>query len=79
MSKDTYTVAEWETYPYTAYDKRNWTVYHRVRLVCYDRNTADVVVERKIPKEGLTTWTEVESYELRAHGVTHVEKAGGES
>lgn len=74
---DSYTVAKWETHPYTSYDKRGQTVHHRVRLKHYDRNSADVVVERKEPAEGLVQWTEVESYELRAHGVTHVDKRGG--
>ena len=79
MNSETYTVAEWETHPYTSHDKRHRTVHHRIRLMWYSSDMADVVVERKIPDEGLTSWTEVEIYELRPHGVTHVSKSEGES
>lgn len=71
---ETYTVAKWETHPYTGYQRRGQSVFHRVRLKQYDQTAADVIVERRAPADGLTSWTEVESYELRPHGVTHVDK-----
>jgi SPX domain protein involved in polyphosphate accumulation len=74
---ETYTIAQWETHPYTSHDKRSWTVHHRIRLKRYDTTTADIVVERKIPKEGLTGWNEVEAYELREHGVEHLQRKAG--
>lgn len=72
-----YTVAEWETHPYTSYDKRSRTVYHRVRLLVYDDGNVDVCVERKIPAEGLVKWTAVDVYEVRPHGVNHLDVQDG--
>jgi hypothetical protein len=66
---DTYTVAEWETSPYTAYDKRGDVVEHRVRLIHYDRNVTDVVRERRDPHSAAQSgWVEVEIYEMRPYG-----------
>lgn len=74
---DSYTVAQWETHPYTSHDKRGQTVYHRVRLLCYFNKDVDVVVERKEPAAGVDEWTEVEVYECRDHAVSYVDKRGG--
>lgn len=71
------TVATWKTHPYTSHDKRSWTVHHRVLLKKYDSGLVDVIVERKLPDAGQTSWAEVEAYEIRPHGVEHVEYLGG--
>jgi len=69
-----YTVFEWETHPYTSYDKRSQTVQHRVQIKHYEKTAVDVVKEVREPAAGLKKWTEVEVWEVRQHGVTHVEK-----
>jgi hypothetical protein len=74
---ETYTVAEWETHPYTSHDKRSRTVYHRVRLLVYDEGTIDVVAQRKIPAIGSDEWTAVDVYEVRPSGVSHIDVHDG--
>lgn len=64
---ETVTIASWTTSPYTSYDKRGVVIHHRVRIVRYDRTTADVVHERR---EGNDDWTTVGAVELREHGLT---------
>jgi hypothetical protein len=46
-------------------------------LKVYGDGLLDVIVERKNPDAGHTNWSEVEAYEVRSHGVEHMEYLGG--
>jgi hypothetical protein len=63
---DEYTIAEWETSPYTSYDKRGIVVRHRVRIVRYGETGTDVIHQRR---EGDEDWKPVEAVEIRDHGM----------
>jgi hypothetical protein len=65
---DDLVLASWTSHPYTSHDRRHIAVHHRVRVIHYDRSSADVVHERR---EGNDDWKTVEVAELRDHGLTH--------
>jgi hypothetical protein len=69
---ETVTLATWTEAPYTSHDKRHIRVEHRVRVLAYDGDFADVQHERRTNDRGdRTDWKTVEVVELRDHGMQH--------
>lgn len=70
------TLCRWETYPYTAHDKRSRTVEHRVCVLTYDSGFVDVLHDRR---EEATDgeWKTVEAFEVRDHGVRYEKRRDG--
>lgn len=74
---ETFTLANWDTHPFTAHDRRRDVVEHRARLIVYDQYDLDVVHEYRLnpsdarPEE----WSERRVLEVRS-GFTNVVDKG---
>jgi len=68
---DTEVMGRWTEHPYTSYEKRSWTVEHRVIVEHYDRGLADVRHELRSRDDPSRPddWTEIKSAEIRDHGM----------
>jgi len=70
MSEHEFTIGRWSEHPYTSHDKRHIEIHHRVRVVVYGNNFADVIHERR-KHDGETAapdWKTVETVEIRDYG-----------
>lgn len=59
-------IAEWQERPYTSYDRRGATVYHRVMLFVYDHGI-DVEHQARGDEDAAipTDWTPINVWEVR--------------
>jgi len=68
---DTEVMGRWTEHPYTSYEKRGWTVEHRVVVEHYDGGMTDVRHEIRSGDDPSKPdgWTETKSAEIRDHGM----------
>jgi len=67
---DEYTIAMWTSHPFTAHDKRDRSVDHRVRVLVYDTGFVDVLHERRLNHTD-SGWSTVHVVEVRDSGVRY--------
>lgn len=71
MPSDERVLASWTEMPYTSYDKRGWTIEHRVVVEHYGAMGSDVrhEVRSSDSDDCPDEWTELDIAELRDHGM----------
>ena len=66
-------IAQWEERPFVSYDRRSDVVHHRILVDAHPGVGADIRHEVKSPEMDRPEWTPAEVYEVRQHGVDHVQ------
>ena len=71
-------IASWSESPFTSYERRSVTVEHRIVAEAFPGVGADIRHEVRCPDSdvGPEGWSTAEVYEVRDHGVRHVERSG---